>query len=83
MLWPVCLEMPSPSLDPSFRDYVMYDVVEEVREQLAAACGTDPGAVVGYGHLGDSNLHLNVLCGAEAIRPLRQGDGCALPRQPR
>ncbi|XP_024970446.1 D-2-hydroxyglutarate dehydrogenase, mitochondrial isoform X3 [Cynara cardunculus var. scolymus] len=33
----------------------MYDLVEEIRIRLGAAAN-----VVGYGHLGDGNLHLNV-----------------------
>ena len=35
----------------------MYDVVESVRERMA---GVDGAVVVGYGHLGDANLHLNI-----------------------
>ena len=44
----------------------MYDLVEETRERLASAglIGDDEKhpvvGVVGYGHMGDSNLHLNV-----------------------
>ncbi|KAM0975340.1 hypothetical protein ACFX13_018674 [Malus domestica] len=33
----------------------MYDLVEEMRKRLS-----DSANVVGYGHLGDSNLHLNI-----------------------
>ncbi|WCJ43516.1 D-2-hydroxyglutarate dehydrogenase mitochondrial [Euphorbia peplus] len=33
----------------------MYDLVQEMREKLA-----QKAKVVGYGHLGDSNLHLNI-----------------------
>jgi len=39
----------------------MYDLVNKIRDRLHA--GTDAGevgGVVGYGHLGDGNLHLNV-----------------------
>lgn len=35
----------------------MYDIVEETRKRLS---GHKDVLVVGYGHLGDSNLHLNV-----------------------
>ena len=34
----------------------MYEIVEVMRERLA----DHDAIVVGYGHLGDSNLHLNV-----------------------
>merc|ERR1712151_118819 len=34
----------------------MYSVVEQCRERM----GTLATATVGYGHIGDSNLHLNV-----------------------
>ena len=37
----------------------MYDVVNIVRERLLP--NTSTTRVVGYGHLGDSNLHLNVV----------------------
>jgi len=42
----------------------MYSLVEAMRERLGASSDFDPGSdctnVVGYGHLGDGNLHLNV-----------------------
>ena len=37
----------------------MYDLVEDVRKRLQHY----PVRVVGYGHLGDSNVHLNVSTG--------------------
>ena len=37
----------------------MYGLVEDVRERLQQY----PVNVVGYGHLGDSNIHLNVSTG--------------------
>jgi len=39
----------------------MYDVVEIVRDRLLTKKKTSATRVVGYGHLGDSNLHLNVV----------------------
>ena len=36
----------------------MYALVEETRQRMAHL----PVEVVGYGHLGDGNLHLNVSC---------------------
>ena len=36
----------------------MYSLVEETRQRMAGL----PVEVVGYGHLGDGNLHLNVSC---------------------
>lgn len=44
----------------------LYELVEETRQRLTSAnlIGEDPSfpgiSVVGYGHMGDSNLHLNV-----------------------
>jgi len=38
----------------------MYGLVEEMRERLAAAPAGSQARVVGYGHVGDGNLHLNV-----------------------
>lgn len=35
----------------------MYELVEVIRERLAGIKGV---SVIGYGHLGDSNLHLNI-----------------------
>lgn len=53
--------------DLSFRVDEMYDIVDATRQRLAAAYpssgdgGDDAGIkVVGYGHLGDGNLHLNI-----------------------
>jgi D-2-hydroxyglutarate dehydrogenase len=39
---------------------LMYDLVEAVRERLPEGKHPSGAVVVGYGHLGDSNLHLNV-----------------------
>ena len=39
----------------------MYGLVEEVRERLARGLpGRTDVLAVGYGHVGDGNLHLNV-----------------------
>ena len=38
----------------------MYKLVEETRERMKEL----PVSVVGYGHMGDSNLHLNISAGA-------------------
>lgn len=38
----------------------MYEVVEEMRMRLHTELGLGPEHVIGYGHLGDSNLHLNI-----------------------
>lgn len=38
----------------------MYKLVEETRERMKEL----PVTVVGYGHMGDSNLHLNISAGA-------------------
>ncbi|KAG2445426.1 hypothetical protein HXX76_000047 [Chlamydomonas incerta] len=49
--------------DVSLPTTVMYDLVEVLRQRLAAA-GFGPEEagvqVVGYGHIGDGNLHLNI-----------------------
>lgn len=37
----------------------MYKLVEETRERMKEL----PVTVVGYGHMGDSNLHLNISAG--------------------
>ncbi len=39
----------------------MYKLVEETRARMKHL----PVTVVGYGHMGDSNLHLNISAGAE------------------
>jgi FAD/FMN-containing dehydrogenase len=40
-----------------------YKLVEHTRSHLAAAgISTDRALAFGYGHLGDGNLHLNVVC---------------------
>lgn len=45
---------------------VMFDLVDAVRERLNARNLVGEGkpviAAIGYGHIGDSNLHLNVAC---------------------
>ena len=41
----------------------MYGLVEEMRERVG-----DKAYVVGYGHLGDGNLHLNVVADAYSDR---------------
>lgn len=41
----------------------MYALVEEMRERFS---GRDDVSVIGYGHLGDSNIHLNVGAPADA-----------------
>lgn len=53
--------------DLSFRLPEMYGVVEEARRRVEQAFpdgdvggGGLPAAVVGYGHLGDGNVHLNI-----------------------
>ncbi|EFJ45502.1 hypothetical protein VOLCADRAFT_63840 [Volvox carteri f. nagariensis] len=48
--------------DVSLPTAVMYDLVEVMRSRLAAGgYGSDAGVlVVGYGHIGDGNLHLNI-----------------------
>lgn len=38
----------------------MYELVEATRERLEAQGLTESARAVGYGHLGDANLHLNV-----------------------
>jgi len=38
----------------------MYGLVEEMRGRLRGKPGTEGISVVGYGHVGDGNLHLNV-----------------------
>lgn len=43
--------------DVSLPTASMYDIVHELRGRLAAWPGV---SVVGYGHVGDGNLHLNV-----------------------
>jgi FAD/FMN-containing dehydrogenase len=47
----------------------MYDLVEEVRQQVR--CFGPSVLVTGYGHVGDGNLHLNVSDGER-----RQGQVC-------
>ncbi|GAA6001940.1 hypothetical protein JCM10207_002389 [Rhodosporidiobolus poonsookiae] len=42
----------------------MYEIVEEARENLGKAGLIEDGSIktiVGYGHIGDSNLHLNIV----------------------
>jgi FAD/FMN-containing dehydrogenase len=48
--------------DVSLPTATMYDLVEVLRARLAGAgYGPDAGVlVVGYGHIGDGNLHLNI-----------------------
>eukprot|EP00198_Chlamydomonas_reinhardtii_P011974 XP_001701311.1 predicted protein [Chlamydomonas reinhardtii] len=48
--------------DVSLPTAVMYDLVEVLRQRLGAAgFGPEGGVqVVGYGHIGDGNLHLNI-----------------------
>lgn len=43
----------------------MYGLVEDVRQRLQKY----PVRVVGYGHLGDSNVHLNVSSGQHMLSP--------------
>nr|XP_002131340.1 D-2-hydroxyglutarate dehydrogenase, mitochondrial-like [Ciona intestinalis] len=44
--------------DVSLPAHVMYDMVHDTRKHLKGLYNS----VVGYGHLGDGNLHLNVTC---------------------
>ena len=41
----------------------MYKLVEEMRVRMKHL----PVTVVGYGHMGDSNLHLNISAGKECL----------------
>lgn len=43
----------------------MYKLVEETRERMKQL----PVTVVGYGHMGDSNLHLNISAGQPGHKP--------------
>ena len=51
----------------------MYKLVEEMRARMKHL----PVTVVGYGHMGDSNLHLNISAGKERL-PCRQQECVAL-----
>ena len=55
---PLCGAGPVYKYDLSIPVAEMYSLVEETRERMAGL----PVEVVGYGHLGDGNLHLNVSC---------------------
>ena len=50
----------------------MYKLVEEMRARMKHL----PVTVVGYGHMGDSNLHLNISAGEDCL-PCQQ-QGCAV-----
>ncbi|XP_006658345.1 probable D-2-hydroxyglutarate dehydrogenase, mitochondrial [Oryza brachyantha] len=45
----------------------LYDIVEEMRSRVG-----DMGEVLGYGHLGDGNLHLNILSAKYSDRMLER-----------
>ena len=55
---PLCGAGPVYKYDLSIPVAEMYSLVEETRRRMAGL----PVEVVGYGHLGDGNLHLNVSC---------------------
>ena len=55
---PLCGAGPVYKYDLSIPVAEMYSLVEETRQRMAGL----PVEVVGYGHLGDGNLHLNVSC---------------------
>lgn len=40
----------------------MYELVGDMRSRLSQAGLPQPPTVVGYGHVGDGNLHLNIVC---------------------
>jgi len=40
----------------------MYNLVTTLRDRLGAKFGNSRAKVLGYGHLGDGNLHLNISC---------------------
>lgn len=50
----------------------MYGLVEDVRQRLQKY----PVRVVGYGHLGDSNVHLNVSTGQHVLWPDLRACAC-------
>ena len=54
----LCRAGPVYKYDLSIPVAEMYSLVEETRKRMAGL----PVEVVGYGHLGDGNLHLNVSC---------------------
>jgi len=49
------------------REKKMYEIVEIFRERLKDEKGTE---VYGYGHIGDGNLHLNILSQKKAIQSI-------------